>query len=195
MDVILAAVSSPGPLLAQASAGLTNNQIVLILFIAGLSALLLITTRRRLRRAQNSPEAYAREQVSRLRSEQSLMEEMGEVMVQLEQFSRESQARLDTKFAKLESILRDADQRIDRLERLVRQADGERALDVTIDGSPPVASASLCGDDSARHEAVFRLADAGLAPDRIAEETDQSLGEVELILALRKASASAASPS
>ena len=193
MEVALAADLPLARLVAQGPPGLSNQQIVLILVIVGVSALLLITTRRRLRQAQNSPQAYAREQISRMRTERSLMEDIGEVMAQLEQVSREAQARLDTKFAVLEATIRDADQRIDRLERLLRQADGEPAFDATVDGFQAEAPAAANTEDDPRHETVTRLADAGLTPVQIAEETDQSLGEVELILALRKASAGAPS--
>jgi hypothetical protein len=192
MEVLLATNRALARLGALGASGLSNQQIVLILAIVGVSALLLITTRRRVRRSQNSPQAYAREQIARLRNEQSLMQDMGELMAELEQFSRQAQARLDTKFAKLEAVIRDADQRIERLERLMRQADGGPGVDVIVDGSPDEASASSA-DDASRHELVFRLADAGLTPAQIAQETDQSRGEVELILALRKASSGATS--
>jgi len=88
MEVTATADLWATPLIAQGMPGLTNQQIVLILVIAGVSALLLITTRRRIRQGQNSPKAYAREQISRIRSEQSLMEDIGELMAELEQFSR-----------------------------------------------------------------------------------------------------------
>jgi len=98
-------------------------------------------------------------------------------------------ARLDTKFAKLEAVVRDADQRIDRLERLLHRAQGEPTLDVTVDEPQPEATPTPRPEDDPRHQAIFRLADAGLTPVQIAEETGQSVGEVELILALQKASA------
>ena len=57
-------------------------------------SLLIVSTRRRLREARNSPKAYAREQIARLRDEQEVVEEMEEVMAQLEQFSRQKAERL-----------------------------------------------------------------------------------------------------
>jgi hypothetical protein len=189
MEVTAIADLSAAPLIAQGLPGLSNQQIVLILVIVGVSALLLITTRRRIRQGQNSPKAYAREQISRMRSEQSLMEDFGELMAELEQFSRQMHARLDTKFAKLDAVVRDADQRIDRLERLLHRAQGEPTLDVTVDEPQAGATSTPTPEDDPRRQAIFRLADAGLTPVQIAQETGQSVGEVELILALQKVSA------
>lgn len=173
--------------LAKLPAGLTNGQITLILVILSITALMMISTRRRLREARNSPKAYAREQIARLRDEQAVVQDMEEVMAQLEQFSRETQARVDNRFAKLEAVIRDADQRIDRLERLLRRADGEDPIDVTLDDASENTADAPCMADDPRRRAIYALADAGRTPVQIAEETGQSTGEIELILALRKA--------
>jgi DNA-binding NarL/FixJ family response regulator len=195
MDVITGAAVLPLAVgLALGASSLSNQHITLVLVIAGISILLLTTTRRRIRRAQNSPQAYAREQLSRLRSERSLVADIEELMAELEQFSRQMQARLDTKFAKLETAIRDADQRIDQLDRLLRRAEGEPTVDVTVGGSEPAAESPPAAADGDRHQAVYQLADAGLTPAQIAQELGQSIGEVELIVALRKASSSAPAP-
>jgi hypothetical protein len=197
--------------LLDTSGGLTNQQIVLILGIVGVSSLLLVMTRRRMREARNSPKTYAREQLARLRDEQAVMRDMEELMVQLEEVSRRIQAQLDTKFVKLETVIRDADTRIERLERLVRESDGRPTLDVTVgdkaedegkpgpsptlrwakDGAradePPLNATGDGADNDLTRRRIFELADAGKSPVDIAQETGQTTGEVELILALRKA--------
>ncbi len=174
-------------------AGLSEGQLVLILVILVVSALMLVSTRRRLRESRNSPKAYAREQIARLRDEHAVVSDMEEVMARLEQVAREVQARIDTRFAKLESVIRDADQRTDRLERLIRRADGEPEIDITVDDAlapaPTQSPESAASADGARHAAVYELADAGESPVEIAEQTGQSTGEIELILALRRAAA------
>lgn len=187
MDVVIPRpVHGVAGLVAESSAALSNGQIVLILLILGISALMLISTRRRLRKTANSPKAYTREQRARLRDEQSLVQEMEEVMARLEEVSSEMQARIDTRFAKLESVLRDADQRIDRLERLLRRCEGRPTIDLTINESadPPGEPGEDSADDPRRRQ-IYDLADAGSTPLQIAEQTGQSTGEVELILALR----------
>jgi hypothetical protein len=195
MDVISVAVLSPlAAGWALGASSLSNQHITMVLVIAGISILLLTATRRRIRRAQNSPQAYAREQRSRLHSERSLVADIEELMAELEQFSRQMQARLDTKFAKLETAIRDADQRVDQLDRLLRRAEGEPTVDLTVGGSEPADEGPPVASDGDRHQAVYRLADAGLTPAQIAEELGQSIGEVELIVALRKASSGASAP-
>ncbi len=187
MDVtILLSSGMSAVRLAVAAAGISNSQIVLILLIVGTSALMLISARRRMRKGSNSPAAYTREQRARIRDEESLVQEMEEVMARLEAVSSELQARLDTRFAKMESVLRDADDRIDRLERLLRQSAGQPTLDQTIDETASVEpKPTEDGPDNHRRRHIYELADAGRSPVQIAEQTAQSTGEVELILALR----------
>ncbi|HUU83161.1 MAG TPA: hypothetical protein VM243_06615 [Phycisphaerae bacterium] len=172
--------------LADSSTGLTNSQIVLILLIIGTSALMLISARRRMRRSANSPQAYTREQRTRIRDEESLVQEMEQAMARLEEVAQEVQGRIDTRFAKLESVIRDADQRIDHLERLLRSTAGEPTIDRTVgDVAEPGGPSTDTATDDPRYRVIFDRADAGRTPLQIAEETGQSTGEVELILALR----------
>lgn len=186
--IIFPRVDALAGLLADSPAGLSNNQVVLILLILGTTALMLISTRRRLRKAANSPKAYTREQRTRLRDEESLVQEMEEVMARLEDVASDVQARIDTRFAKLESVLGDADERIDRLERLLRRCQGQPAIDLTVsETADPPGEPDDDGADGARHRLIYDLADAGRTPVQIAQQTDQSTGEVELILALRQA--------
>ncbi len=181
--------------LALGDSGINNDQIALIVVIGGVTTLMLIMTRRRMRKAHNSPQAYVREQRTRIRDEETLVQNIETLMAQLEAVTRETSARLDTKFAKLEAVIRDADERSDRLERQLRQSGGIATLDLVVDnqteqaGAAPKSSAPT--DD--RRQAIFRLDEAGLTAGQIAGEIGQSQGEVELILALHKAAQSAAS--
>ena len=189
MDVAswINALPSTGPL-AQLGAGLTNDQITRILILLAGSGILLLLTRRRIRRSQNTPKTYAREQMTRLREERTLMSDIDELMAELETVSRQLQARLDTKFAKLEKIIRDADDRADRLEGLLRRTIEMPGLDRTVDDftSPPHPDPTSPPD--LQRAEVYRLADRGHSPRQIAEELERTIGEVELILALKKAS-------
>ena len=164
----------------------SDNQIVLVVVIVGVCALLLISTRRRLREARNSPKTYAREQVARLRDERVVVQDMEELVTQLEQIAQQVNARIETKFAKLEGATRAADDRIERLERLLRQAQGQATLDVTVADQ---ATAEPADPADPRRQLIFQLADTGHTPVQIAEEVGQSTGEIELILALRKVQA------
>jgi CBS-domain-containing membrane protein len=118
-----------------------------------------------------------------------------EVMVQLDQVARRIHGRLDAKLDRLESLLREADQRIDQLARSVRAADGRPVLDVTLQAAGPKDSSGVKAVEPAdpAMEAVYRLADGGLAADQIAQELGKVTGEVELILGLRRLKETSAS--
>jgi hypothetical protein len=105
-------------------------------------------------------------------------------------------AQLETKFYKLEKVIRDADARIADLDRLVRQADGRPVCDVTVGDAVNESSGEtppypVPGGDR-RYAQVYEFADAGLSPGEIAEQTGHTAGEVELILALRRHAAPSA---
>jgi hypothetical protein len=170
---------------------ITPSQLALIGLIVAITALMLISTRRKWRESQNSPRSYTRELYKRLKEEKSTISDVQEVMLELEQLARNIHGQIDTRFAKMEKAIHDADERIEQLSRLIRAAGGQPAIDVTVTDKTATDPASD-GDanDSAVAEAphadVFRLADAGMAPAEIAKELGSPIGEVELILALRK---------
>ncbi len=177
-----------------AQTGLSHSQVLLIIVVLGVSATMAISARRHRRRDASSPRAYAREQVARLREEAGVKDDLEALLVQVQDLTRQMNAQLDTKFHKLERAIRDADERIHKLDRLVRVAEGRPVCDVIIGAegdespSPPQVHASGCTEH--RHAQVYRLSDAGRSPVEIAEQTRQTIGEIELILALRGKSSS-----
>jgi len=177
--------------LAQGGAfGIDGSQFALLGLVMLATTVLMISTRRRLQRARNSPRAHVREHVSRLREERQVMGDVESIMVQLDALARDITGKMDVRFAKLEKSIRDADARIDRLQRLIRTADGEPTIDVTVGGdeTPPPALPSTPPTPS-RFEEIHSLHACGLTPVQIAERLGQATGEVELILALHGASA------
>ncbi len=109
-------------------------------------------------------------------------------MLELDQLSRQIHGRIDTKLARLEAVIRDADQRIDRLSRLIRTTQGESAQEFTLDREGPDEAHSARSDIvDDRHAPIYELADSGKSPVEIAREVGQTTGEVELILALKRA--------
>jgi multidrug efflux pump subunit AcrB len=166
-----------------AAGGFNPSQLSLMVLVLGVAALLLLLTRRRLRESQNSPQAYAREQIRRIRDERKVNHEVQDVMVELQQVSRQINAQLETRFAKLESAIRSADERIDRLTRLLRQADGQSTVDVTVSEDAPAVDPAAQPDSIRR--LTYQLADAGRTPFEVARQLGITTGEVELMLALR----------
>jgi hypothetical protein len=115
---------------------------------------------------------------------------MEELTVQLQQVARQINSQIDTRFAKLEACIGDADQRIERLERLLRRAGGHEGVDVTVSDQPTSAPGQTPDRDSIRidpmHREIYRLADEGKPPPEIARQLGRTTGEVELILNLRR---------
>ena len=148
---------------------------------------------RRARRRVADSRQQARAEFERLRGRPAAPDATGELMVQLEDLSRRITAQVDTRFAKLEVVAREADERIASLKALLARAD--RIEDAPADDEQPPAAAqpppptrpvrpTLTRDERVRR--VHELADRGVAPIKIAEEVAMPLGEVELLLNLRQ---------
>lgn len=194
MTTTIAAALMPTDFLALAQ--ISSQQIAVLAVVVVATVLMLLSTRRKIREAQNTPRAYARDQYRRLKEEKQAIGGAQEVMLEMEQLARHIHGQIDTRYAKLEALLRDADRKIAELKRLSATGDATRGLDVTIDGAADETAGESSEATTAPaadllHAAVHRLADAGLAPSEIAAEQDRTIGEVELILALRKTRMSA----
>lgn len=95
---------------------------------------------------------------------------------ELQDLSRKISAEIDTRFAKLEAAIRDADRRIAVLNRLARDVEGRNS-----GGDMPGAE-----EGDSRHNLVYELADAGFSCVEIAKDLGKTPGEIELILNLRR---------
>ena len=191
--------------------------ITLLLGLVGLT-IVVLCTRRRIRRSQQLPSA-AHELPASPETYRNATRDLEEVMLQLDQLSRDIHGRIDTKLARLEALIRDADLRIAQLSQLAspsqkehpplpsRERAGVRVLEigskpaaevhpvieVTLDEENPFAQREDASNgEPDPHAAVYRLADSGLSPAQIANELGRLNGEIELILALRKAKDQAA---
>lgn len=170
---------------------ISGSQMALIAAIAVASGMMLISNMRRRREGGPSPRAYAREQLAHLKEKKAVHDELGEIMIQLQQVTREINAQLDAKFLRLERVVRDADERIARLEKASpppKSAPPKRRLDVTVGQNPrrqPKTTKPDATTPQGQRE-IFALADAGKTPAEIAESIGTHAGEVELVLALRR---------
>jgi hypothetical protein len=108
------------------------------------------------------------------------------LLVELQELSRRISAQIDTRFAKLEAAMRDADRRIAALNRLSRETPTQPVSEprTTIAQPTQVPSATTVTDP--RHSVIYELADAGFSPVDIARDLGRTPGEVELILNLRR---------
>lgn len=125
-----------------------------------------------------------------------------QIEVRLHDTFREMNARLDTKIHILNELIIEADRKIDRLRDDALNAkpvetsgdavteaeaddEGEEPLVIEMDrrllkSPPPVI------DPASPHAGVYRLSDQGLTPVEIAEKLGKAVGEIELILGLRR---------
>lgn len=104
--------------------------------------------------------------------------------VDLHDFTREVEARLDTKLAVLQRLLAAADERIAHLESLgLDESPREKTSSVA---GPHFSKLEAAPQGQARTAAIFAMADAGNNAASIANRLGTPIAEVELILSLRR---------
>ena len=146
------------------------------------------------RRKRPDPLATPPSVRSSLAGERSAERGMQTLLLELENMSRQMSAQLDTKAAKLEALIREADAKTAALQSLLAR-----------DKAGALADRLMAGDESGRHRparpareafgsglaalashrSIYDLSDAGDAAAAIARKLNRPAGEVELILALR----------
>ena len=113
-----------------------------------------------------------------LARQRNVERQMESLLVELSEMSRQITAQLDTRAAKLEALIHEADEKIS----VLRQGSQMPTQAVTANVAPPQWTAASIDP---QHEAVYALADQGKPTAEIARQLNRPNGEVELILALR----------
>ncbi len=183
-----------GGWLPLAMGSVTSGQVMLLGIVAVVTALSLISGARRRREGGPSPKAYARELTVRLKEQHAVKGDLSDLMLQLQEVAREVNGQLDTRFAKLERSIADADERIARLSRLTGEPHGKPVVDVTLGDTPPMESTTPESDASKSktpfREQVRALYGQGVSIADIAHRFSRPVGEVELAVSLVKTSRS-----
>jgi hypothetical protein len=135
---------------------------------------------------------------SSLSQQRTVEREMQNLLVELSEMTRQMNAQIDTRAAKLEQLIGQADERIATLRNTdvgpAASSGGktEQAAPVEIAAPRPVIPiAQPLPEDSApaesdsRHAEIYSMADDGRDAREIAARLNRPSGEVELILALR----------
>lgn len=186
-----------------AASKIDSSSLILLAGVIIVVTMIVISTRRRAADRGASPRAYAREQLARLREQGGLRDDMEQLMLQLEELAREINAQVDTKFAKLERAIADADARLAEFERLglgqpnpgpdapesgSPDARDEAAEPDADDAEPdaPDVTPDESGQGDALQQRVLELAEAGQTPIDIARQVGRDVGEVELIIKLHR---------
>jgi len=107
--------------------------------------------------------------------------------VQLQETMRELSAQLDNKMVCLQVLLRQADEKIRRLEQLQQsEMNNEAASTPTAGFGANSSSAAVASAIDPAHQQIYGLADQGFSPVTIAHRVSRPLREVEAILQIRK---------
>lgn len=232
-------------MLAQFSE-MTTEQSLFVFGVAIFALMMFMISLRRRRFREGSPRQYRREIDSATRESTAIRQDLQSVLVELNDLSRTINGQIDTRFAKLEISIADADRRINELKALLTRAEsinhsggpgradsdsdedaGERVAranaeaakmewlvsdDATtqVEGAKPglaaateaafvesagtisgseEADSGATDETDALHHRIQELSDAGWPPVEIAKRVERTIGEVELILHLRRRAA------
>jgi hypothetical protein len=139
-----------------------------------------------------------------LARQRGVEEQMNNLLVELSEMARQISAQLDTRAAKLELLIKEADERLVALRALSAEK-GDSGLSDNGSAARPEASREIDSAEQAalstarpttveaaptatvdpRYADVYALADEGRSAHEIARLLGRPAGEVELILALR----------
>lgn len=107
------------------------------------------------------------------------------MMADAEELTRRLAAILDNKAARIEVLIEHADQRLAALAEAEAKTAAQPSPAQCDPPTPPEPPAPLSLDPL--HRRVYDLADKGISPVEIARQIDRPTGQIELILALRRA--------
>lgn len=131
-------------------------------------------------RRRKSQTSQASSRPGSLASQRTVERDMNNLLVELSEMARQITAQLDTRTAKLELLMKEADQKLAELRGAVKStASSPSPVTATMRMEIPLP------DVDAKYEAIYSLSDQGHTAHDIAHQLDRPHGEIELILALR----------
>jgi DNA-binding NarL/FixJ family response regulator len=153
-------------------------------------------------RAKRQKDPLERRPAMGISQQRQIERDMGQLMVEMLDTARQMTAQLDTRAARIEVLMKEADAKLAALKAAAAglamapaQGHATIAAEPPIPACPPVAlpeprpraakSDNLELPPDPRHADVYRMADQGNSPNEIARQLNRPHGEVELILALR----------
>jgi TolA-binding protein len=128
-------------------------------------------------------------QQASLAQQRAVERDMQNLVHELSEMSQRMGAQLDARATRLEQLIREADERLERLERVNNEPlntpmDADPDLHVTMSSARRITTADADEIDP-RHAEIYAMHEQGLTPSQIADQLHRPAGEVELILALR----------
>jgi len=167
----------------------TKNILMLIMGLTIIMWILMRQMRKKTIFGQQESQLSAKEKLERTRQCQTIYDGVETLMAELADLSRQVNGQLDTRIARMDLLIEEADRKIKQLQDLTSAAPAEHSDDTPI---KDIFESSKSTDldkqmDSfvteANHE-IVALADEGLAPPAIAQKLNRPIGEIELILSL-----------
>jgi hypothetical protein len=163
----------------------TADQTHIYLIIAGIVIIAFVLLRRSVRETgkntdRDRPRPGTGQRTSQL--EKSLKGDTEKLLVELQEFGREIEGRLETRIQHLTKLIAEADKEIERLNALVTASRSEAAARET--GANEAAEIDPDGGIHPLKERILALSEQGLDPFQIAATVGKPLGEVELFLGL-----------
>jgi hypothetical protein len=158
---------------------------------AAAMALLLMLVWPRRRGRGDAPPRNPPEPPASLEQQRAVERDIQSLVGELSEMARKVGAQLDARAARLETLIRAADERLERLRAVSESSNGrseQPPSSATGRGADPSADAEM----DPRHVQIYALLDEGLSANQIAERLGRPEGEVELIIALRPRTSRAA---
>lgn len=179
------------------------TQQLLMLAAVLMAGFLFMRMVRRTTPSEGTARQYRREIESANAHTASIKGDMEHLLIELDKVSKEISGQVETKFARLDAIITEADRRIAALRIILdaaKAAGASLGVEDTLERAPSATDATTrpstldVSSDvrdpeaiNAQHDEIFALADQGMLPLEIARKLDRRVGEVELILNLRQA--------
>ncbi len=176
---------------ASTAGGIPERTLMGLLAMAGLLILIFVILRRPLVRRGAPAERLERPPAQR-RAGRALEGEAEKLLVELEEFGREIEGRLETRIRHLSRLLQEADAAAERLTALISEAkEVSRNFPREKSGVQSAGARDPHREDPDKnglHRRVLVLKQQGLSGKEIAERLGLTAGEVELILSLERRS-------
>jgi hypothetical protein len=121
-----------------------------------------------------------------LSQQRTVERQMESLLVELSEMTRQMSAQLDNRSAKLELLLKEADQKMAQLRQMQQTLPSVTSVTSPAFEASPAPSGSPMSEIDPSHAEVYALSDGGKSVSEIATQLTRPSGEIELILALRQ---------
>ncbi len=187
-------------ILAQEPSGKISQNLApyaLVLGILILTAFMLISARRKIRRSRERDGLTVQERIQEQTRGRDVCNQIGELMAELADLSRQINGQMDMRLTKMDLLLHQADQKMEALQHLMegqtnlKNPTAAKHTSPPISSSPPVEFKPQPLPEKGKNndplvEEVLKLKNMGMSSVAIAQQLERPVGEIELMLAIRR---------